>query len=357
MKHLRWTGVRTADWDDRMAFWRAFDIPADTLEDFAAIGLSWKGSGLMANQDLASQPGILTKVAAMIGLCLQWESFSGTRWGKVGRSCRFLVRSLAVGLDGLWAVTMSDENVGGYHLKGFSRCDTTLRQFIVSAALTPFPAESMLEAIFLDDRLLRFADDWRRRADEELEYLCGLPSSVWFRLAEVGETDSLQLKRRTLHGAFATAGYLYMDALHQLKTYPLRLTQGDIDAELTTLANSAYDPGWDPTTKQVWELLGLNYSRDLLVRALKSLKDIPGTTNLVKRGHASGAVLLKFHDQYCEASLRARVAIHQAKDCFHPSAFEQEQDKLRSRVERLKKRQRVGIGGRQVFERLRPGSA
>ena len=76
----------------------------------------------------------------------------------------------------------------------------------------------MLESFLHDDRLLRFASDVRERANEELEYSCGLPPHVCSRLAQVVGATSLELKHDVMKGSLAIVGYLYMDALYQVKT-------------------------------------------------------------------------------------------------------------------------------------------
>lgn len=164
MKHLQWIDVLTGSWDDRAAFWKSAEVPAGMLEDIIIMDLAWSGTDLLANAAHSNDPSVLATIAGMIAHCLQWEGLSETRWGKALRRCRLLVKSLSIGIDGLWSLSINDENVGVHHMKGFSRCGAAFRHFAVVAALTPLPAENMLECLFPD------ADDfWVRKEEESVE--------------------------------------------------------------------------------------------------------------------------------------------------------------------------------------------
>ena len=145
VRHLRWTEERSASWDDRVCFWRALDVPHDLLDIFVDMDLMWIGTDLVANAKYAADPKSLEDISSLISHCMHWKSYSETRWAAVGQSARLLVRSLAVGLCGLFDLRMEDENISKWHLSGFSKCDVSIRKFLATVAFTAFPAESVLD--------------------------------------------------------------------------------------------------------------------------------------------------------------------------------------------------------------------
>ena len=91
----------------------------------------------------------------MILYMRQWKQFSATRWATVGSACRYLMRSLSVGLEQLVKLTKEDPNVSEVHLAGFARCRFLVKKYACVASVAAFPLEAFLLEAMEDDRLCR----------------------------------------------------------------------------------------------------------------------------------------------------------------------------------------------------------
>ena len=79
------------------------------------------GVRVCVSQAYEAKAGGIDDILACISYLLHWASFSETRWVNVGRSGRLFARSLAGGLEPLWAICMEDENISHWHLDGLRK--------------------------------------------------------------------------------------------------------------------------------------------------------------------------------------------------------------------------------------------
>ncbi len=114
---------------------------------------------------------------------------------------------------------MEDENISHWHLD--------VKQYLLVAAFSALPAESVLLEVLQGDRL-RSGSEWWREVVAEIDYLVRMPTYVWDRLARLFPCANHVLKDLVFKAAFTTASYLHYDVFHQLRELPLSLTQGDM---------------------------------------------------------------------------------------------------------------------------------
>ena len=79
---------------------------------------------------------------------------------------------------------------------------------------------------------------------EDLRSVVDIPSEIWERLVEVVPCrDGLvaDLRSRAVWSSLATMAYVYKDSFEQLRSLPLSLTQGDLRANLLSLAEVGFE--------------------------------------------------------------------------------------------------------------------
>ena len=120
-RHLQFSAVRSGVFDDIYTFWQALDVEPGMCEIFAKLDPVWDGVNFCVNQEYETKVGGIDDILACISYLLHWAAFSETRWANVGRSGRLFARSLAGGLEPLWAICMEDENISHWHLGGLRK--------------------------------------------------------------------------------------------------------------------------------------------------------------------------------------------------------------------------------------------
>ena len=95
----------------------------------------------------------------------------------------------------------------------------------------------------------------------------------------------------------------------------------------------------------------LGFSRVQIKQALELLRYAPFTTTVVEQLHGSGAVVMKGHQEYGEASLRVRQAVHQCRRLIDVCPMDAKLAKLRGQLEELEMAQAPRIHGRHAFLR------
>ena len=112
----------------------------------------WDGVNFCVSQEYETKAGGIDDILGCISYLLHWSAFSETRWANVGRSGRLFARSLAGGLEPLWDICMEDDNISHWHLGGFKKATSDVRQYLFVAAFSALPAESVLLEVLQDDR-------------------------------------------------------------------------------------------------------------------------------------------------------------------------------------------------------------
>ena len=151
-RHLQFSAVRSGVFDDIYTFWQALDVEPHMCEIFAQLDPVWDGVNFCVSQEYETKAGGIDDILGCISYLLHWSAFSETRWANVGRSGRLFARSLAGGLEPLWDICMEDDNISHWHLGGFKKATSDVRQYLFVAAFSALPAEAVLLEVLQDDR-------------------------------------------------------------------------------------------------------------------------------------------------------------------------------------------------------------
>ena len=335
---------------DLVAWWSFLDIAANMLELFIEVDPRWNGEHLCVAATLEADEAVWSKVSSVVLYCFRWFDWSDSRWLRAGKASRYYIRSLACGLQGAVRAVSGDAHASKYHLNGHSRSTFAVRRFFCIAGVAALPADCVHVELMADDRLLRRGTHMQDLMHEKLRYLTNLPKLVWERCAHlVGSECSWQdLRHWGLQAAFTAVGYMQRDVFDDLKRDPFCLTQGDIAANLQELCTRTTIIG-DHTTQQIKTLLDLGYPSEALASALALLRDTPCSVNTVEQGHASGAVLMREHEQYTEKALKARANLHQVRALVEPRSEDKVMLWAQNKLDRLARKRPSATSGRSMY--------
>ena len=337
---MTFSDVRSGSQEDRERFWRSMDVEEVIIEEIVFVDPVWDGHRLTVNSELRDDPSAERRVRAIVLYLCRFFYISETRWGKSGKSSRLFIRALCVGLDNIVDLCRASDCISMENLNGFYRATPPVRTYYIIAATSTRPAESLVLEFLEDDRFLKRAHELKQLIDEEFDYVMSLPDYCWQRLAAIAFSHDITMDSiRSL--AFScmsvSMGYLHWDVFEPLQHYPLRLTQGDIIANVDALAAlEVSDPSLDDFTLKLKLMVDLGLPRGTYYSLIKFMRDeIPFSTDLIEKAHASGAILKRSHDGISELQLRDRVFVNQCLPLLGASRYAQIEAKLSATIDKL----------------------
>lgn len=97
---------KTEDKEHVRCFWEFLDIPPRILDLFVSVDQIYDGTRLHVDKSMATHPNGWRRIKVCVLFCLRWLDWGDTRWLRCGRSSRYYLRSIIVGLDGLIALCL-----------------------------------------------------------------------------------------------------------------------------------------------------------------------------------------------------------------------------------------------------------
>ena len=296
----------------------------------------------MVGAQLEDAEHSITLVAWLLLKVLRWQRFTQSRFLSLGSSCRGLVASLAVGLEGLVSLTRADPRATDFHLHGFTHLTNQCRVLAVVCALASYPAETGLQEILSDDRLASFQESFWKGMLEELQWLQELPSSVWSILVcTLGlPQDAVSLRSLCVTASMTSLGYVHAELMQVLHSDPWRWCSGSLDKNLQELrAQGSSLP--HPFTKQLGEYLDMGGSRETVLALLALMRECSFSTMGVEQQHGSYATMKRL--------LAARGYLHSCRALFNPEESVAVLEKLQREQEKMERKQPHKVGGRSMF--------
>lgn len=335
-------------------FWEALGVPEDRVEAFGSLDPLWDGVALWVNPCFPDVDQAKSEMCNLLFWAAKWRRFTNSRWLSLGQAARHLLITLLCGLEP-W-VALARAAPGGsleYYLHGFDGLTPSIkRQFVITALCTYVP-EKGLAMMLADDRLANYAGEVKAEMMGELSYVSTLPLDTWSRLSKVaGGMDQMEIFDNVVHGCHTAMAFCQDRFFQVVEEFPWKLvTDGQILQNIDNLASSDA-PIRDPLTSKVRLLAQLDppYPRERLAQALSLLLQWPWSTTLVEQGHASAAIIHKYHPSYKGEQIVARASLHQARLMLQQDAQIAKLEALEKRVEARRKRQQAfKHTGRQAF--------
>jgi hypothetical protein len=307
--------------EDVRAWWTAMEVRPEMLDLFVACNPWWDGEALLVDARMEHDAHAFGTLSSMLLYCLRWCQWSNSRWCRAGRSGRFLLRSLAVGTHCVAHMCLDDPECPNTKLNGYRRITPEIRKMCALMAFSARGAEALLVSLLEDDRLLLKVDEATNALADHITGIALLPDLVWQRLASlVGTGSGVEIKHETLYAASTTHGYVERDVFSTVRSGILGMTQGDLAHNVDMLVRGDL-PATDPPMRQLKALLAAGELREHITDALLLLRSAPCTSTLVEEGHASAAVLKKFHSDVGEPYLQARSLLHSMRAMISSSKY------------------------------------
>ena len=320
MRNMRF--VRKADDPaDLEAWWKMLEVSDELLPLFVRFDPMWSGGALEVSSEVENDPDCMEILSTLVLYAFRWVQWSSSRWCKAGRSARFYFRSAALGIDGAVEECFQDADCSNYRLTGYRRSSQPVRMMLGIVAFSARCAEPLLFDLLKDDRFLRRTASMHSDMEGYLQDIASTEQFVWCRMASLIGVSAHDLRHQAILASAATVGYIHRDVFGDIRTEPFSLTQGDIAARVAELSRRDEDSP-SPVVRQLQLLLRAGEPERHIVDALDMLSDSPCTSTLVEEGHASAAVLKRYHEDYSEAALRARALLHQQRALCRPSPIE-----------------------------------
>ena len=339
----------SGDKDEVRQFWSMLGVEPHWLDELCDLNPHWRDGSLWVSSEVQQGREGFDRVASMMMYMLKWKQFSSTRWATVGSSCRYLMKSLCVGLDELVRLTKAGPHVSGYHINGFAKCGRAVRKYACIASMGSFPLEAFLLEVMEDDRVCRHLPALEECVQDELACVERMSRASWDRLASVVQgCSATELQSGSLFSAHASVAFLSKRVFQVAKAYPWKLTLGNVAANLQALADSDA-PVADPTTTQIKSLLSLGYNREALSDAVSLLREVPWSTLGVEQAHGSVACIHKLHHGCGAETIACRSLLHQARHLFVAPPEAKAEERARAKTQRLQRSVKRSVSARNLF--------
>jgi hypothetical protein len=326
--------------EGRAATWRLIVRDPDLLDLLAESSLWWDPilQLLYVDSHFFNRRDFSDRLEGMLKRLLVFHDFADTRFaGSRTCTCSWF-SALFVGLDHMVALVKLDPRHGMEFLHGHSKgADPAVRYFAAVLCVASLLTDGAQLTLLEDDRFLRnnarvHADMW-----DEVDYAWNLQSYVWESLiAHVGGPYTApQLRRDSLLACFRIQAKADLDVFRQLRRYPLRLTQGDICANVEALREHADPHISEPVALQFRDALDAGWSPLVAQRTLNLILDGSCTDTLVEQGHGVSALNLDAHQFGSTFSLQCRSLIHQSRGAFTSSPDTKAKNKIDDQIDAL----------------------
>jgi hypothetical protein len=316
IKTLVFDADENVDWDFREGVWQSLGVDVENMNLFRKINPWWnpETSQLFVNASLALDPAGVDSVCGLLLFASSWDNFSDTRLGGVGTCCRKWLLSMCLGLTQLFKDTWDDRTTSRYYAGGYNRLGNVQRLWLCIGAVAWLPVESMVLDLLEDDRFLRRFDAVLEDMKAECHYVAALPTKFFDHIVNVVGLDMIgaDLHSEALLSMHIGFGYCHMESFWEIGQFPWKLTQGNIEQNVSDLHDRPFEPT-EKIASDMWFALraGLPYS--LFVRTLKLVRDSAQTTLLTEKGHGQGRRIVKPHNLICTDSMCCRATLGESR--------------------------------------------
>lgn len=351
----RWlSGVLSIEPEDRLEapevlrdLWLACGADADLIGELVDLRLLQRGDRIVVRQG-SEDKRLFERVLFCMFSIWRLRRFNESRWGSVGAACRSNIGARLCGLGLLVETILKDPAQSNFHIGGFSKAGKDELEFMTVAALSCYPTDAALLALVADTRLVKRLEHLVGMVEDEMRLLIEMDDAVWDIFARVCGWHGRRLRSQVLTAAHCSIAGMHWRVFSEVRKYPWRLAQGDINANLQRLREEG-EPE-EPTTAKIWHLLQLGWNAEVLKEAVGLLAEVAWGTKVAEEQHASAAVVTKYHPEMSEDAVCIRAFLHTCRN-FLPTLSDSERhlQRMELRLQSLERKRPQNIRGRQVF--------
>ena len=316
--------------------WEAMKISPSFLPLFMEVDPQWN----LGTQRLEVSAALLDdlrgmeKISTCIYVCRSVMRWSLTRWARVGKTGCLLLRAVMTGLPRNVQEVFDDSTWSDTNLNGWKRCSSEVLLLLAAAALACKPTERFIIALLQDDRFLMRVEELRVTLEDDMRSVALFPDLVWRRVAVAAGCSAFEVKATTLYAMMRMHGFVWRETFAEVYEYPLKMSQGNIEANVVELRNNP-NLAVDKVTRRWGEFLATGGSEAQLCCLLRLLKAVATTVTLVEQGHAAGAIVMKTHEQCSEKQLRVRALLRALRPVIRPNRNSAKLRGVRKRMKAL----------------------
>ena len=116
-------------------------VSVDLLDDYIEVTPYWDGHVLHVRASLRDLPDASERISSVMLHAMRWRPFSDSRFLGMSVEGRALMRSIAVGIDGVMKATRADPKVSDYWPHLWDQNTPDARYFVAVAAQSGHPLD------------------------------------------------------------------------------------------------------------------------------------------------------------------------------------------------------------------------
>ena len=337
--------------EDTETFWSILGVSGHMLHEFGVLRPRWDGQTMWINGAEQQRGDIFDRIAAVIAYPWRWRKYNSARFGVLGGGSRMLLQARLLGLDRIVAIGRAAPLASDYWLHHYANLDDRMSRFFIVCGLGACVADTLLVAVMEDARVPRRCEELTGIMVEQIDFLAGLPSAFWQRLALSVHADEpwCEIRHDSLQAASVTAAWVDRKVLALARDLPWRLCAGDLRSNVRSLSMMPPE-NLDPATASLHFMLRSGIAtEDELVSTLFLMAEAPWSVMDSEQSHGSLAIQHRYHRDLSAEMLSLRGYLHMCRAFFNPDPEELGVARLQRRLDRLHDKNPNMIRGSGVF--------
>ena len=348
------------------ALWSTLGVKEHVLDEIVALRLHFR-DGCMWAADSADESGedsAINRASFVVMSVWTFRRFTEGRVLSSGKVCRSNLGSALLGLDAMVGTMLADKREGQYYLKGYEKMNEDVRKFVAVVGMASFPSDACLRELLKDGRVGLRVEEIVDAVAQQVQFLVGLPESVWEAVASVTTFSAADLRAEALEAMHVSVCFLFYRIFRKARGRPFALGRGDVDANLDALLREG--PEKEPTSRKIQIVMERWGMRNRVKAGLRELLQARWDTYVAEQQHAATTLQPKHHPQILEEALQTRASANQFKKLLPAvDLADRDLDRKLRRLDRLDRRwpEKVGKWHQHVQDTIgaatssRPASA
>lgn len=328
--------------------WQSLGLEDDIICLLVRYRLLWFDGALIVSADFQDDPELINELVAVLMAVWRFVFFTESRYLTIGASARTVISALLTGIGSLIGYCRSVKHCSEYYIHGFDRLGRSVRSVLTIAALGSGPAESLLDELMADDRVMRHLEHLEETVSTEMAALHNLSDRFFELVSSVTDCTPVELRSKVVCTATSSASFIDFKIFAETRRYPFCLCKGDMSLNLATLA-AGVRPTHESVADQMWQLLQFDYPASALIEVLQSISDLPWSSMAVEQAHAGAAVVMRYHPDLHEDSMMCRSMLYQMRALVTSDENSRRIARLQLSIGRIRHARPRHAGGRQLF--------
>ena len=199
--------------------------------------------------------------------------------------------------------------LSSFESAGATEVPHSVNTFCMVMALVSYLPEGFLAGLLADNRLLRQSEVLEGAMQDELMQLEQLSPGCWQALSGHLAVEAVTLRHLVLWGSHIVYAYMDLKIFSVISEMPWCLARGDIAANLEALRANT-EPPQDPFSRKIWALLVSGYPFYEILAAVELWSSASFTSHLTETLHASAALVRRHHPDSSRERLTQRAFLH-----------------------------------------------